>query len=248
MSKTGRILVADDEETFLLSTANLLRREGFTCDCAPDAAAARDLLGRNHYDLLITDVKMPGNGRLEFIRSLSRTVSALPVILVTGYPSLDTAIESIRLPVVSYLFKPVDFDELLGQVRLGMKYSTTYQAVDAASKRLSDWNRDLGELEQLMRAAYADAAPVSTSTFLNLMMSNMVGALSDLTNLTEGISAREGNRAACHLLNCPRPATLVEGLTGAIAVLEKTKRAFKSKELGDLRQKLQEHLRQVGEA
>ena len=248
MSESGRLLIADDDETFLLSTADLLRREKYHCDCAADADAATDLLRTNHYDLLISDIKMPGNGKLEFVRSLPHAARGLPVILVTGYPSLDTAIESIQLPVVSYMVKPLDFEELLERVRTGMQFSGTYEAVHAGRTRLQEWNRDLANLQQLLRIPRGDAAPLSTSTFLDLTMRNVVGALSDLKNLTEGIAMRQGEPAACHLLNCPRPAALVEGLKEAISALEKTKRAFKSKELGELRHKLEGLLRESGEA
>ena len=248
MSELGRILIADDDETFLRSTADLLRKEGYECDCAADAQAASEMLGASHYDLLIADIRMPGNGQLEFVRSLPHTARGLPVILVTGYPSLHTAIESIQLPVVAYMVKPPDFDELLERVRVGIQFSGTYGAVDTTRKRLQDWSQDLTSLEQLMRLSRSDAAPVTTSAFLNLTMSNMAGTLSDLKNLTELIALRQGEPAACHLLNCPRPAALIKGLKEAVSVLEKTKRAFKSKELGELRQSLQGLINQAGEA
>ena len=94
MSELGRILIADDEETFLMSTADLLRNEGFECDCAPDATSAAQMLRSGDHDLLIADIKMPGNFELEFIRDLPQIAEGLPVILVTGYPTLDTAIQS----------------------------------------------------------------------------------------------------------------------------------------------------------
>jgi len=248
MAETGRILVADDDETFLLSTADLLRREGYYCDCAPDAAAAEKLLRAGRYDVLIADIRMPGNSDLEFVRSLPDTARGMPVILVTGYPSLGTAIESIRLPVVSYLVKPVDFDELLDRVRVAMQYSGTYEAVDATRTRVADWNQDLARLEHLMRLSRSDAAPLSTGAFINLTMSNIIGALWDLKSLTESIASRHGEPAACHLLNCPRPAALIEGIAQAVEVLEKTKRAFKSKELAELRRKLEGLIKEAGES
>ena len=244
MTQPARLLIADDDETFLLSTSDLLREAGFCCDCAADAAAAAKMLGRDQYDLLIADIRMPGNGDLEFIRELPRTAGGLPVILVTGYPSLDTAIESIHLPVVSYLVKPLDFDELLERVRTGLKFSGTYQLVAGTRRRLAGWSRDLQRVEQLMRSARSDAAPLCTGVFLDLTMGNVVGALSDLESLTQAIAGRQGQPAVCHLFNCPRPAALIEGLREAVAVLEKTKRAFKSKELGELRGKLEELIQQ----
>src|SRR4030042_6214874 len=101
MGDLRRILIADDEETFRNSLADLLRQAGYQCDCAPDAIVAAELLHSAEYDLLIADIKMQGNFELEFIRALPQIAEGMPVILVTGYPSLRSAIESIQLPVAA---------------------------------------------------------------------------------------------------------------------------------------------------
>ena len=116
MVEPRRILIADDEESFLYSTADILRREGYDCSCAADALAATEMLKEDSYDLLIADIKMQGNSDLEFIKALPQIAEGMPVILVTGYPSLNSAIESIQLPVVAYLVKPFELNELLVRV------------------------------------------------------------------------------------------------------------------------------------
>ena len=117
MVEPRRILIADDEESFLYSTADILRREGYDCSCASDARAATEMLRKESYDLLIADIKMQGNADLEFIKALPQIADGMPVILVTGYPSLNSAIESIQLPVVAYLVKPFELNELLVRVK-----------------------------------------------------------------------------------------------------------------------------------
>jgi len=117
MVEPRRILIADDEESFLYSTADILRREGYDCSCASDARAATEMLRKESYDLLIADIKMQGNADLEFIKALPQIAEGMPVILVTGYPSLNSAIESIQLPVVAYLVKPFELNELLERVK-----------------------------------------------------------------------------------------------------------------------------------
>ncbi len=109
--------LADDEESFLYSTADILRREGYDCSCAPEARIATEMLRKNSYGLLIADIKMQGNADLEFIKALPKIAEGMPVILVTGYPSLNSAIESIQLPVVAYLVKPFELNELLERVK-----------------------------------------------------------------------------------------------------------------------------------
>src|SRR2546427_200248 len=74
MSDGARILIADDEETFLQSMGALLRREGYACDCVRDAREAAAALEKVAYDLLITDIYMPGNAELEFLHDLQSRI------------------------------------------------------------------------------------------------------------------------------------------------------------------------------
>lgn len=121
MSTVSQILIADDEETFLTSTADLLRREGYECACAHDARSAKQMLRSGAYDVLIADINMPGNAQLEFIRELPRIKEGMLVILVTGHPSLHSAIEAVRLPVAAYLVKPCHFGDVLSAVRSALR-------------------------------------------------------------------------------------------------------------------------------
>ncbi len=240
MAELGRILVVDDEETFLLSTADLLRREGYQCDCAPEAKSAAELLRLQAYDLLISDIKMSGNSELELIREIPSLAPGLPVILVTGYPSLHSALKSFQLPVAAYLAKPVDLAELLGHVRAAIDRHRAFRAVKNSQQRLHDWRTQLFTLEQTMQEAPRAQDLKPSLAFLTLTLHNIVGCLADLKNITEALAARSANQEPCQLLNCPRPAVLTNALVETIEVLEKTKNSFKSKELGELRKKLEE--------
>lgn len=78
------ILLADDEPSFREATADLLRREGYACDEAASADAVQAALQQECYDLLIADIRMPGNPNLRIVRDAQNLVPGLPVILVTG--------------------------------------------------------------------------------------------------------------------------------------------------------------------
>ena len=239
MTERGRILIADDEAVFLDSTADLLRREGYVCDGVPDAFQAAQRLAEADYDVLIADIKMPGNSELELVRRLPDRAKGLPVILVTGKPSLHSAIDSVGLPVVAYLVKPLELADLLTHVRVAVAQRRAYQAVSATHARLADWSRELADIARAIEAPSPDVAPVSVSAFLNLTLRNIAGALFDLTHLTGALAQDGDTPPACHLLHCPRPVALLGALREAISVLEKTKTAFKSKELAQLRKKLE---------
>jgi len=240
MAELGRILVADDEDTFLQSTGDLLRREGYDCDCVPDAAAAVEKLKNNGYDLLIADIKMPGNPDLELIRALPKVAEGMPVILVTGYPSQRSAIQAVQLPVVAYLVKPIDFEEMLTQVALAIEKSRLYQAVVGTKRRLQYLQEDLTGLEEVLKGKNGGEFSASIKSFLDLTLGNVIGALSDIKHVTDALVTEDIDLAVCHLLNCPKLAELTEVVEETIKVLEKTKDAFKSRELGQMRRKLEE--------
>ncbi len=240
MPKLGRILIADDEEIILKTTAELLRRAEFQCDCATDAATAAEMLKGGDHDLLIADIKMPGNSNLEFIRELPKIAEGVPVILITGYPSLDTAIQSLELPVVAYMVKPFDFDELLDNVRVGVKKSKVLRTARRIRQLVQTWDDDISDVEQALKVSSpSSTSPAPIDAFLQLTFRNIVSTLSDLKNLSEVLAADKELKEACHLLNCPRHKVLKDALVETIRVLEKTKSAFRSKELGELRRKLE---------
>ncbi len=115
-----RILVADDEPLFLQTTGDLLRRAGYDCVCVSDAFAAIDALDHEPFNLILSDLNMPGNLRLELLRHGRERWPHVPLIVVTGAPSLPSAIESVRLGITDYLLKPVKYQDLLASVEAAL--------------------------------------------------------------------------------------------------------------------------------
>lgn len=239
MSNQGRILIADDEDTFLQATSELLRREGYTCTAVADAEAARQTLVEATYDLLIADIRMPGNSRLEFIDALERIAPGVPVILVTGYPSMETAIHAVRLPVMGYLVKPVDFDQMRATVARVIEHGRGFQTLRSMQQRLRDWSGELNELERHMSGNGGDTRAFTISHFTTLMINNMLGSMMDLKTLVESLAGERTSMDVCHMMSCPHLERQRAALDDAVDTLERTKHAFKSKELGQLRQRLE---------
>ncbi|MEW5702617.1 MAG: response regulator [Candidatus Zixiibacteriota bacterium] len=246
MADAPCILIADDEEVFYESTADLLRREGYECDCAPDGPTAAAMIHGDRYDLLIADIRMPGNPGLELVDEVARTVPGLPVILVTGYPSMQSAVQSLNLPVWAYLFKPLDFDDLLPRVRAAVQYHQRYRLIRHSQRRLHDWLDNMDVVESVMLKSTGDATRVPVSAFAVLTLRNIGAALSDLQQIIDSLTEAAGDADACHLFDCPRPAALRAALKETVSVLERTKRSFKSRELGELRARLERLLAQEG--
>ncbi len=248
MTEPGRILLADDEQTFCDSTGELLRREGYQCDCVPDAHAAIEKLKENSYDLLIADIKMPGNPDLELIKELTRLAKGVPAILVTAYPSQKSAIEAIQLPVAAYMVKPIDFEELKKNVAEAIKQKNLFQAVSDTKQRLRQWQTQMQDIEEILKKRNQKTFSASVRGFLDLTLGNISAAFTDVKNLTGILTDGQKESAVCNLLNCPKLSELTEGLAETIKILEVTKSSFKSKELGELRIRLEQLMKKVKKA
>ena len=229
----GRVLIADDDGAFRLATQTLLRRQGFECESAPDATVASQLLSASEFELLIADIHMPGNAALELVERIPQVAEALPVILLTGYPSVQSAARSVRLRVVAYLVKPCEVDELLAIADQAIANYRAYRAVSANRLRIEGWARDLAQIEEVLSKSSEQTASGAVEAFLNLTLRNLLTVLLDLKQFTEALAQRPGKG------DILKQVTLHRALQDTIGVLEKTKQSFKSKELGELRHRLE---------
>jgi excisionase family DNA binding protein len=101
-----RVLVVDDEASIRDLLSKTLALAEYDVDLAPDGRTALDRLRVMPYDLLITDLKMPGVDGLTVIREARRLKTDLPVVIITGYSTEASAIEAVNLGVSGYLTKP----------------------------------------------------------------------------------------------------------------------------------------------
>jgi DNA-binding response OmpR family regulator len=252
MDLPGRILMADDEETFLESTADLLRREGYQCATARDASSAAGLLRADEYDLLVVDIRMPGNVELGLLRHAAALQQELPVIVVTGYPSIETAISAIDLSVAAYLVKPIDFDQFLVRVRATVSGRRATRALRDMRQRLVAWREDmLRATDQPAAETWTAPRPRGPATAFEVFLAGtsrtIMDCLGDMRHLAEALAGSADAAEPCHLLHCPRLRQFRETVVEAIQVLEQTKNAFKSRQLGDIRRKLEDLVREMPE-
>jgi DNA-binding NarL/FixJ family response regulator len=245
MSAVGRILLADDEQTFRESTGELLRKQGYQCDCVPDTHAAIEKLRQSSYDLLIADIKMPGNPDLELIKNLPELAKGMPAILVTAFPSQKSAIEAVHLPVTAYMVKPINFEELKKNVTEAIRQKKLFQTVSDTKIRLQQWQKQMQDIEEVLKSRNHRTFSASIKSFLDFTLGNISASMNDVKNLTYILTAEQPESVVCNLLNCPRLIELSEGLLETVRTLERTKSSFKSKELGQLRIKLEQLLKKI---
>ena len=108
-----RILVVDDEAAVRDLLVKTLTMADYDVDTADDGPTAIDRLQTSGYDLLITDLKMPGMDGLSVVRQARRYSTAMPIIIITGYSTEASAIEAINLGVNGYLTKPFRLARIL---------------------------------------------------------------------------------------------------------------------------------------
>lgn len=248
-TESPRVLLADDEDTFRKATATLLEQEGYRCDSAQDSEQASRLLMSEH-DVLISDIRMPGNMQFEFLRDVRTRFPLLPIVLVTGYPSVQTAVEALRLGFTDYLLKPVDWPDLRRAVADAVKKTSLVRMTTSVQEEASRLAVSLEHLQdtlpQLGSGVNERELAWSLDTFLAQSFSSMAVLSSRIRSVLT--SQMQGHAEAptdvCRMMECPRLAVYREALEGTVEVLEKTKIAFRSKDLGLLRAKVEQLLRE----
>lgn len=115
------ILVVDDEGAIRYSISKTLQRVGYQVHTAASGEEALEMMQRQDYDVVLTDIKMPGLTGVELLASIKDRSPDAVVILLTGYASLETAIESLRLGAHDYLVKPSSSQDIRQSVAQGLE-------------------------------------------------------------------------------------------------------------------------------
>ncbi|MBD5641898.1 MAG: sigma-54-dependent Fis family transcriptional regulator [Desulfovibrio sp.] len=120
---TSRILVVDDDDAHRKMLKMMLRTWGFTVEEAGDGEDAVALVREKPFDVVLTDVRMARVDGIEALKAILGYNPALPVILMTAYSSVETAVEALRIGAYDYLIKPLDFDLLKETLELAIERS-----------------------------------------------------------------------------------------------------------------------------
>ncbi len=146
------ILIVEDEAKMRRLLELQLGDEGFVAQSAPDAETGLQMLGKQPYDLIVTDFKLPGMSGLEFLQAVRRTDANVPVIIMTAYGTVESAVEAMKAGANDYVLKPFSLAELVLVIRkelgaqqlreenrtlreaLGVKYK--YDNIVADSKKM----------------------------------------------------------------------------------------------------------------
>src|SRR5437868_8398046 len=121
VATTAKILIVDDEPGVLLTTRALLQQEGFDVEAASSGLEAVEAIHQRHYDLVLTDLKMPGVDGLGVLAEVRKRTPLTVTVMMTGYGSVGSALEAIKLGAYEYLLKPIEVDDLKQAVRRSLE-------------------------------------------------------------------------------------------------------------------------------
>ncbi len=148
----SRILVVDDEESLRLTFKMFLSREGYgpitTADTFEEAIG---LIEGQEFDLIISDIVMEGASGIDLLRRVKELELQCPVVMVTGYPNINTAAEAVRLGAFDYLSKPVKKADLLRTARMALQQFSLWKEKGLLEKQKDQYQQQLETIFRSVR-------------------------------------------------------------------------------------------------
>lgn len=111
-----RILIVDDDEDIRRVLEETLKDWGYETVIAENGEKGLEAFRLGSFSLIITDVRMPGMDGLQMLKQIKKNHSRIPIIVITGYPSVDSAVESLVEGADYYLVKPINFEDLRAKI------------------------------------------------------------------------------------------------------------------------------------
>jgi DNA-binding response OmpR family regulator len=242
MSAKPRVLIADDDQNVSMAIRRSLEEESYQCDCVPDGETALASLRIHDYNLLIADIRMPGNDGLQLVQKAAKTAPGVPVILITGNPSVETAIDAMKLPVFAYVLKPFELETLLQPVRAAVRWNQAYRVFDATEARIAETMANTAMMHGIMASSKEGVADVRLHSFFAQTLGTVAGAIMDLNQLFVAMNTHQNPEFACSILGCPRAKEVENSLVKAVGILRASKEVCKSKEIAAIRRSLENEL------
>lgn len=145
----GRVLLAEDEPGLLRHYRRILDGAGYDVEVADDGASGVALYKTGGFDVVVSDVSMPGMDGIELLRQIHAFDQDAPVVLMTGGPSVGTAIEAIEYGALKYLTKPFAPSELIASVSRAIAHRHIVRAQHLATERAAEADREEAERQKL---------------------------------------------------------------------------------------------------
>jgi DNA-binding NtrC family response regulator len=158
--------VIDDEQIVLDSVSKILTEEHYSVEVSLNGRQGRDMALETDYDVILTDIRMPDMGGMRVLRDIKRAKPALPVVIITGYATVRSAVQAMKLGAADYIEKPFTPDQLLKAVASALDIAATQPPEDQALIHKE-------ELITVLERAASDA------TFFTNLLEDAADALDD---------------------------------------------------------------------
>ena len=135
MLKDEKILVVDDEQVILDAVSRIASSEGMHVDSEIEASSALKKLSQKEYSLILCDIMMPQMDGFTFLDELQKRKILTPVIMITGYSTVENAVKSLYKGAIDFVPKPFTFEELNSSINRGIKFFKIQKGVEDAKSR-----------------------------------------------------------------------------------------------------------------
>jgi two-component system response regulator HydG len=167
-----KILVVDDEESLRLTFKMFLIKEGYgEVTTASTFEGALELIETSSFDLIISDIVMEGSSGIDLLRRVKELELKCPMVMVTGYPNINTATEAVRLGAFDYLAKPVKKAELLRTARLALQQYSLQLEKEKLEQETNQYRAYLETIFRSVRDKIITVDPDMQITEMNLRAS-----------------------------------------------------------------------------
>ncbi|MCL6578377.1 MAG: response regulator [Candidatus Bathyarchaeota archaeon] len=121
MGETARILIVDDDENIRKVLVTILEEEGYAVDSVDTAKKAIEATKKKFYNVALIDIRLPDMEGIELLTRMRETTPRIRKVIITGYPTLQNAVEAVNRGADAYIMKPFDMDKVLATIKEQLK-------------------------------------------------------------------------------------------------------------------------------
>jgi DNA-binding NarL/FixJ family response regulator len=153
--KMKSVLVVDDEKSIRVSLKRMLEKENYQVETASNVSMALKILATHHYDLVLTDIKLDDISGLKLLQNIKEKYSDVLVLLMTGYASVNSAIDALLLGASDYILKPCSKKKILTSIKNAFEKNSPYKNKKSSqgvsnSLKVLDGKKPLTPKEQII--------------------------------------------------------------------------------------------------
>ncbi|MFP4054116.1 MAG: hypothetical protein ACLFV7_09660 [Phycisphaerae bacterium] len=245
LPQTGSVLLVGRDE-LLAEIGGHFRDEGLACDVYPEPTSAIDAASSGHYDLAVMSLDDPDKRPGELLEALSEVRQQTRSLVLYRRLPEDSARSLLEFSPAGCFEVPRQGEEVLPAAMRLIRASRFARFVRATNANLRAWLDSGSDWLEAMGHDPDKAVPFSVSWYMALAQTHLQRIFACIYHLTAGVFGAGQEPPACQFFRCPRLEEMEQSLQEAVDVIEKTRSSFRSKELANLRVRLEETLREVG--